>query len=97
MIVVNVNIIYSKNYLLTVCIGDSGGALYTKTTDSNKRRMLVGISILSLDIRGNANCLDGHKTIFYHAGKFGSAILQTVDAYNTKYNENKLIFPVLQI
>lgn len=57
--------------------------------------MLVGISVYSPDMRPNANCLDGHKVIFYHAGAVGKDILQNVDGFDRTFTENTLLNPPL--
>ena len=91
--IVNVN--FLKIFLITVCIGDFGGPLFTKSIDNNKRHMLVGISTYSLDMRPNANCLDGHKVIFYHVAAFGKDVLQYVNSFDQKFTENILLGPSL--
>lgn len=80
----------------TVCIGDFGGALYSKSTDANKRHNLVGVSVYGKDVRPNANCLDGHKVVFYHLAAVGKDILLIVNSFETKYTDN-VLYPGSQI
>ncbi|CAO1334422.1 unnamed protein product [Diamesa serratosioi] len=74
-----------------VCIGDFGGPAYSVSTDSNKRHTLIGISTYSTDIRPNANCLDGHKSIYYHSARFGKDILLSINDIDTRFIENTLV------
>lgn len=57
--------------------------------------MLVGISVYSLDMRPNANCLDGHKVVLYHAGAFGKGILENVNGFDQTFTENTLLKSLL--
>lgn len=78
------------NNLSTVCIGDFGGALFTKSTDGNKRHNLIGISAYAKDMNPNANCLDGHKVVFYHAAAFGKEVIVNINKFETQYTDNTL-------
>lgn len=82
----------NKNQLLTVCVGDYGGALFSKATDGKQRHNLIGISAYGKDVSPNANCLDGHKVVFYHVAAFGKEVLLNINFFETKYSENTL-FP----